>query len=49
MITVHAKACWEQMNTVKILLEARTFIRIITFDRDGGGPLLEATRLRKVI
>ena len=37
------------MITIKILLEAREFIRIITFHRDGGGPLLEATSARQVI
>ena len=29
--------------TVKVLLGARGFIRIITFLGDGGGPLLDAT------
>ena len=33
--------------TVKILSEARAFIRIITIHGDGGGPLLEATSARK--
>ena len=36
-------------GTVKILLETRAFIRIITFHRDGGGQLLEATSARKII
>ena len=34
--------------TVKIILEARASIRIITFHGDGDGPLLEATSVRKV-
>ena len=36
-------------STVKIILEARAFIRIITVHGDGVGPLLDATRARKVI
>ena len=36
------------VNTVKILLQAGRFFRIITFHGDGGGPLLEATSERKV-
>ena len=35
--------------TVKFLLAARLFIRIITFHGDGGGHLLKATSARKVI
>ena len=35
-------------HTLKILLEARAFIRIIPFHGDGDGPLLEATSVRKV-
>ena len=34
--------------TVKIILEARASIRIITFHGDGDGPLLKATSVRKV-
>ena len=37
------------MSTVKILLDIRPFIRIITFHGCGGGHLLEATSARKVI
>ena len=36
-------------HTVKILLEAQAFIRIIIFGGDGSGCLLEATSARKVI
>ena len=35
-------------STVKSLLQARVSIRIITVHRDGGGPLLEATSVKKV-
>ena len=34
--------------TIKILLEAQAFIRIITFDRDGSGHLLEAVTYIRV-
>ena len=42
--------CGEHLrNTVKILSNCRAFIRKVTFHRDGGGHLLEATNARKVI
>ena len=31
--------------TIKVLIDARTFIRIITFHGEGDGRLLEATVL----
>ena len=34
-------------STVKALINARAFIRIITYHRDSGGRLLEATQLTK--
>ena len=34
-------------STVKSLLQAQASIRIITIQRDGSGPLLEATSVRK--
>ena len=36
------------LYTVKSLLQARASIRIITIHGNGGGPLLEATSVRKV-
>ena len=39
----------KSIGTVKILLETRAFIRIITFHSDGGWQLLEATSARKVV
>ena len=35
--------------TVKSLIEARAFIRIIPFSREGGGRLLEAVVLAKYV